>query len=81
MRPFPVNESVNGPLTARGGTQVMADCAAMPVEGSRVRFNFDLARADSFQATLLGHTEREVELHLSADRTIARLQSLLAPHS
>ena len=36
---------------------VMADSAAMPVEGSRVRFNFDLARADSFQATVVGHTE------------------------
>ena len=36
---------------------VTADSAAMPAEGSRVRFNFDLARADSFQATVVGHTE------------------------
>ncbi len=36
---------------------VTADSAALPVEGSCVRFNFDLARADSFQATVVGHTE------------------------
>ena len=29
------------------------DPASMPVEGARVRFNFDLARADSFQATVV----------------------------
>ena len=27
--------------------------AAMPAEGTRVRFNFDLARVDSFQATVV----------------------------
>ena len=29
------------------------DPASMPVEGVRVRSNFDLARADSFQATVV----------------------------